>query len=52
VDTWIAQCYAAGFGGGTDDRKYIRARLTERFGDMSGYAQQYMFYFYRDKAAR
>ncbi|GHV01176.1 8-oxoguanine DNA glycosylase [Clostridia bacterium] len=47
VDTWIAQCYGAYFEDGATDRKYIRARLAERFGGVSGFAQQYMFHYHR-----
>lgn len=47
VDTWIAQAYNTYFGRAETDRKIIRARLTEQFGGVSGFAQQYMFHYYR-----
>lgn len=49
VDTWIAQMYEKFYGNETQDREKIRTILTEEFGDLSGYAQQYLFYFMRSK---
>lgn len=47
VDTWIAKVFRAYFGDETD-RVKMRRRLVELFGDLSGYAQQFLFYFARE----
>ena len=51
VDTWIEKVYKEYFFGTGDspklDRKQIRKNLVSRFGNMSGYAQQYLFYYQR-----
>ena len=46
VDTWIHQMYNK-FYKHLDNREQIRHNLTAEFGDLSGYAQQYLFYFMR-----
>ena len=46
VDTWIAQMYNQYFGK-CDNREFMRKDLVERFGTLSGYAQQYLFYYTR-----
>lgn len=46
VDTWINQMYNQ-FYRKEDNRERIRKMLVEEFGNMSGYAQQYLFYFQR-----
>ncbi len=47
VDTWIKKVYNSYFGA-EDNPAKIRKALTERFGDLSGYAQQYLFYYKRE----
>ena len=46
VDTWIHQMYNKYFSP-LENREIIAKKLVELFGDMSGYAQQYLFYFQR-----
>lgn len=48
VDTWIAKVYNDFFGAETNRTKMNR-KLIETFGDDSGIAQQYLFYFKREK---
>ena len=43
VDTWIHKCYNS-FYTPTDNREKIRNDLISQFGELSGYAQQYLFY--------
>ena len=47
VDTWIAKVYNDIFGPETNRIK-MRQKLTETFGDLSGIAQQYLFYYKRE----
>ena len=47
VDTWIEKVYCTYFGD-EHDRNKIRANLLNTFGNMSGYAQQYLFYSQRE----
>ena len=47
VDTWMKKVYNEYFGS-SDDPKYIRKDLTDRFKDLSGYMQQYLFYYMRE----
>lgn len=46
VDTWIAKMYNKYYVK-LENREQIRQNLTEQFGELSGYAQQYLFYFMR-----
>lgn len=46
VDTWINQMYNQ-FYCVEDNREKIRNNLVLQFGNLSGYAQQYLFYFQR-----
>ena len=48
VDTWINKVYNALTNTNTTDRKKIEKELTSRYNELSGYAQQYFFYFYRE----
>ena len=45
-DTWIAKMYNKYYDN-IDNREKIRNNLTSQFGDLSGYAQQYLFNFMR-----
>ena len=46
VDTWMAKMYNK-FYGEEDNRVIIRNRLVDEFKNLSGYAQQYLFFFMR-----
>ncbi len=46
VDTWIEKAFNSFYGGGYS-RAQIQKRLTAKYGDFSGYAQQYIFYYAR-----
>ena len=46
VDTWIKKVYHDAFESGLDDNK-ISAFFVDKFQDLSGLAQQYLFYYYR-----
>ena len=46
VDTWIHQMYNTYYSP-IENRNQIRRNLVEQFGKLSGYAQQYLFYFQR-----
>ncbi len=48
VDTWINKVYNNLTNTNTTDRKKITHELTNRYKDLSGFAQQYFFYYYRD----
>lgn len=49
VDTWIEKVYNAYFAKEKEsNRKIIRQNLTKLFGNLSGYAQQYLFYYKRE----
>lgn len=47
VDTWINKVYNDLTNTTTTNRKQISKDLTNRYGNLSGYAQQYFFYYYR-----
>lgn len=48
VDTWIVKVYNSYFSNElVFDTKKIRRELTNIFGNLSGYAQQYLFYYKR-----
>lgn len=48
VDTWINKVYNKLTNSNETDRKKITKDLTSRYGILSGYAQQYFFYYFRD----
>ena len=48
VDTWINKVYNDLTNSDENNRKKITKELTNRYGNLSGYAQQYFFYYYRD----
>ena len=48
VDTWINKVYNNLTNSQTTDRKKITKELTKRYKELSGFAQQYFFYYYRD----
>ena len=47
VDTWIVKIFHDKFGD-TDNRNEMREELIKKFGDLSGVAQQYLFYHKRE----
>ena len=47
VDTWIHKVYTDEFGGKEKNRAKISRFLVDTFGALSGYAQQYLFYYKR-----
>ena len=48
VDTWIAKVYNDYFDKNEQNRQKMRSHLVETFGDLSGIAQQYLFYYKRE----
>lgn len=48
VDTWINKVYNHLTGSENNDRKKITRELTARYKDLSGFAQQYFFYYFRE----
>lgn len=48
VDTWINKVYNKLNNANEHDRKKITKELTDRYKDLSGYAQQYFFYYFRE----
>lgn len=48
VDTWINKVYNALTNSSQTNRKLITKELTDRYGNLAGYAQQYFFYYFRD----
>ena len=48
VDTWISQMYNE-FYSKLENREKIRKNLVEEFKNLSGYAQQYLFFYQRSK---
>ena len=48
VDTWINKVYNKLTNNISTDRKKITKELSARYGDLSGYAQQYFFYYFRE----
>ena len=49
VDTWVKQIMNDMYGFEMNDVKGMQAFAGERFGSLAGYAQQYLFYYYRDR---
>ncbi len=48
VDTWINKVYNNLTKSNEHDREKITRELTARYGNLSGFAQQYFFYYYRE----
>lgn len=49
VDTWVEKIYNSYFANKPiSNRVLIRKNLVEQFGNLSGYAQQYLFYYKRE----
>ena len=47
VDTWIEKVYLEDFSGKKANRNQIANYFVKMFGELSGYAQQYVFYYKR-----
>ncbi len=47
VDTWLEKVYLENFNGKEKDREKISAFFTEKYKNLSGYVQQYLFYYKR-----
>lgn len=47
VDTWIAKVYKEDLHGTQTNRVKITTELVNMFGELSGYAQQFLFYYKR-----
>lgn len=52
VDTWINKVYNKLTNLNETNRKKITQELTARYGNLSGYAQQYFFYYFRDNKVK
>lgn len=50
IDTWVKHIMSDMYGFEEKDTKGMRIFADERFGELAGYAQQYLFYYYRDRA--
>ncbi len=48
VDTWVKRIYYDQIGRDTQDTTKMAKALRKKFGNLSGYAQQYLFYYYRN----
>lgn len=48
VDTWVKKIYADIVDDREKNPKIMAKTLREKFGDLAGYAQQYLFYYYRN----
>ena len=49
VDTWVKHIMNDMYGFGMNDVRGMQAFAAEKFGPLAGYAQQYLFYYYRDR---
>lgn len=49
VDTWVRHIMNDMYGFSENDTKGMMEFAREKFGNYAGYAQQYLFYYYRDK---
>ena len=50
IDTWVKQIMNDMYGFDLKDTKGMQAFASEKYGDLAGYAQQYLFYYYRDRS--
>ena len=48
TDTWIVQAYRKIYGDDKSDAVQISKKLLEEFGDLAGYAQQYLYYYMKE----
>lgn len=47
VDTWIEKIYLENLGGTKKSRELISTELSLKYGELSGFIQQYLFYYKR-----
>ena len=47
VDTWIAKIYHDDYHGSVKNRQKIADFFVQKYGDLSGYAQQFLYYYKR-----
>ncbi len=54
VDTWIEKIYLENLGGKNASREVISNELSSKYGELSGFIQQYLFYYKRtiEKSAK
>ena len=52
VDTWVRHIMSDMYGIDEGDMKEMERFAREKFGGLAGYAQQYLFYYYRDRGAK
>ena len=52
VDTWVKQIMNNMCGSALEEAKDMQAFAAEKYGDLAGYAQQYLFYYYRDRSRK
>ncbi len=50
VDTWVKHIMNDMYGFDESDMKGMERFAHEKFGELAGYAQQYLFYYYRDNS--
>lgn len=50
IDTWVKQIMNDMYGFEESDIKGMESFAREKFGSLAGYAQQYLFYYYRDNS--
>ena len=50
IDTWVKHIMSDMYGFDEKDVKGMQRFAEERFGELAGYAQQYLFYYYRDRS--
>lgn len=50
VDTWVKHIMNDMYGFDESDMKGMERFAREKFGELAGYAQQYLFYYYRDNS--
>ena len=49
IDTWVRHIMCDMYGFSDKDTKGMAEFAKEKFAGYAGYAQQYLFYYYRDK---
>ncbi|MBR0399773.1 MAG: hypothetical protein IJH95_03010 [Mogibacterium sp.] len=49
IDTWVRHIMNDMYGFDEKDMKGMQQFAADKFGELAGYAQQYLFYYYRDK---
>ncbi len=50
IDTWVRHIMNDMYGFSEQDTRGMAAFAADRFGSLAGYAQQYLFYYYRDRS--